>query len=161
VTVAVAVSTQTAQSTAFGYNGPSLTSINPSNGPTGGGTLLTLQGSSFATSGGAVWMNQSNCTVVSQTHTKVVCSTPAGSGARQVLFSVGGQNTTTRPFNYDNPTISTVVPASSPTVGGVVVTITGTSLDAVCICFVFFLLLVCSSPHLHLSFLSMRVSRAR
>jgi hypothetical protein len=70
----------------FQYSAPSLTSISPGNGPTLGGTLLTLTGTSLGTTGGSATVDLVDCPLVSQNHSRVVCRLPAGSGINvQVL----------------------------------------------------------------------------
>ena len=106
---------------------PTLVSVNPAAGPTAGGTAVTLSGTNFAagctvTFGGsgaaATFQNQNSMTATSPAHA-------AGTVAVAVTCP-GGTATLNNAFTYANaPTITGVIPASSPP--GLAVTITGTA----------------------------------
>jgi len=111
-------------------NPPTLTSLSPANGPTTGGTAVTLAGTSFA-SGTAVTFGSAAATFVTVTGaTQITATTPAGSaGAVNVtVTNSSGQSTTlASAFTYlSGPTLSGLSPASGPTTGGTAVTLTGT-----------------------------------
>ena len=110
---------------------PTLTSVTPSSGPSTGGTVITLAGTNFV-SGATVRVGGTAATAVTfVSATQVRATTPAGTaGARDVqITNPGGQSATrTGAFTYTSstaPTITSVSPASGPTSGGTVITITG------------------------------------
>ncbi|HEY2236886.1 MAG TPA: IPT/TIG domain-containing protein [Candidatus Angelobacter sp.] len=120
---------------------PTITSIAPNNGPTAGGTALTVTGSGFDTAPGAtqifVGANQAitpSCASV----TTCTATTPAGSGIVDVRVVVNGEQSATSAadlFTYNappppggGPTITSISPTSGLLGGGTSVTITGTNL---------------------------------
>lgn len=112
---------------------PTITMVSPSSGLTLGGTQFTLTGTDFPPGvtvfvGGAA---ATGVTVVSPT--QIVATTPRGlPGSANILVinPDGSAVTLNSGFFYTNPAdvlaISTVVPASGPTLGGTTLTITGT-----------------------------------
>lgn len=98
-------------------------------GPTSGGTLLTITGTSF-NAGATVTVGGNPCTDVSITGgSQLTCTAPAGSlGAKEVVVT----NPTSTPgygtFTYINPTptVTAITPSSGAAAGGNTVTITGT-----------------------------------
>jgi len=118
----------------FGYLGPTISSISPSNGPTGGGVPITLSGSSFglSTSPNLVYVGNSLCPIVpgSYTSARVVCTLPVGALTAYVTLIVVGASNATVQFAYDNPILSSVVPNTGLTQGGISVTISGSSFDS-------------------------------
>ncbi len=130
VPIVVTVGGQTTSVSTFAYNGPSITSITPTTGTTGGNIQITLQGNSFGTSGAVVNLSSGgSCPIVTQTHTVVVCTLPAGSGSLTFSVTVGGQTSNTAAFSYAAPTIAQIAPTVIATQGGTIVTITGSSFD--------------------------------
>jgi hypothetical protein len=108
---------------------PTLTSISPTSGPAGGGTVLTLTGTNFA-SGATVLVNGVAATAVTfVSATQVRATTPAGSaGARTVqITNPSGQSASlANAFTYvGGPGLSSVSPTSGPTSGGTTITING------------------------------------
>ena len=110
---------------------PALSSLNPTTGPTTGGTSVTidgtnLSGASSVTFGGAA------ATITTNTATQITVTTPAGSaGAVNVVVTTGG-GSATLPNGYTYgaaPTITSLSPTSGPTAGGTSVTIDGTNLS--------------------------------
>ena len=110
----------------FSYDAPSISSINPTSGPTAGGTLLTIHGLSFGPSPGVARLSETNMTITAWSHTMVVATTPAGVGLDrpvQVLTASGTSNSAF--FDYNEPSISGINPTSGPTSGGTTLTIIG------------------------------------
>ena len=120
---------------------PTITSIAPNNGPTAGGTVLTITGSGFSTAPGAtqiyVGANQAitpSCASV----TSCTATTPAGSGIVDVRVVVNGEQSPASAadiFTYNappppggGPTITSISPTSGLLGGATNVTITGTNL---------------------------------
>ena len=115
---------------------PVVTSISPPNGPSAGGTVVTITGTDFqpganATIGGV--------TLSSTTVTTTAISGTTGPHTPNATNSVVVTNpdtqsgTCTCTYSYDAspaPTVSSVSPTSGPTTGGTTVTISGTSFQA-------------------------------
>jgi hypothetical protein len=111
---------------------PTVTSFTPTSGPATGGTVVTINGTNFATGatvrfGGVL---ASGITLVSSTQLRA--TTPAGSaGAKsvQVTNTSGQSATAAAQFTYTTtsggPTITSVSPSSGPVAGGTTITITG------------------------------------
>ena len=107
------------------YNEPVINSIEPSHGPTQGGTLVTLTGTDFGTAG-TVTVGGNPGSIDLWTDTSVSFLTPAGQGVtRPVVLSTGGQDSNPMAFNYDPPVISSMVPLPFPTGGGASITLNG------------------------------------
>ena len=60
---------------------PSVTSIDPVRGGTGGGTLITITGTGFAASGNKVMIDGSICDIASEISTMITCYTNSHNGA--------------------------------------------------------------------------------
>ena len=109
--------------------GPTVTGINPTFGPTIGGTLVTITGTDFdgATSVDFGTIQATGVTIVSDT--TITAFSPAGSGTVNVTVTTPGGTSPTvlaDEFTY-SPTVTSVSPAGGPPTGGTSVTITGTS----------------------------------
>ena len=112
---------------------PTVTSVSPNNGPTAGGTAVTITGTNFAAGATATFGGTAATNVVVVNSTTITATTPAGSaGAVTVMVTVNGQNgNLTNGFTYlAPPTVSSVSPNSGSTLGGTAVTITGTNFAA-------------------------------
>ncbi len=118
-------------SNAYTYEtGPSLTSISPVAGALGGGTLVTLTGTSF-TSGATVILGGQSCSSVNVLNsTTATCLTaPNSAGTYDVTITNPDTQSSTLTASYTYqaaPTISSIAPVSGPLAGGTAVTITGT-----------------------------------
>lgn len=88
----------------FAYEPPQVTGIQYQNGnamPTAGGGIITVQGTNFGPSGSGVIVTIDGrpCSITSNTHTQIVCTSPSGEGtAASVQVSVGGQNSDATAF---------------------------------------------------------------
>jgi len=114
-----------------------VTAVNPSSGPTAGGTVIGITGVNFnagstVTVGGTMC---SNVTVISTT--TITCTTPAHTPATvdvTVNRRVSGSATATNAFTYTStpppppptPTITRIAPPTGTAAGGTPFTITGT-----------------------------------
>ncbi|MGD0089958.1 MAG: IPT/TIG domain-containing protein [Planctomycetota bacterium] len=119
------------QESAVAAQTPTVTSVSPANGPSLGGTVVTITGTNFASNatvdfGGAAGQN-----VTFNSATSIAATTPAHApGAVTVTVTVGsrsGQKSSA--FTYSAslaPAISGISPASGTINGGTNVTITGT-----------------------------------
>jgi plastocyanin len=125
-------------SSAFTYitPGPKLTSITPNTGSTAGGTVITIIGSGFV-NGATVTIGGLPATEVNVgSSTSITAKTPVGPATQQagqprdvvVTNPDGLSDTLTQAFTYFVPplSIATISPAVGGTLGGSVVTITGT-----------------------------------
>ncbi|MBT0770667.1 IPT/TIG domain-containing protein [Kineosporia sp. J2-2] len=109
---------------------PLVVTLDPSAGPTEGGTVLTVGGSGLA--GGTVTVDGVPVTPDSASDTAIVIRTPAhpAGPVDVVVTTVGGTSRGT--FTYvaprSAPVLSSVTPASGPEAGGTTVTLTGVRL---------------------------------
>jgi YVTN family beta-propeller protein len=118
-----------AANTAYTYlAAPTVTSISPSTGSTGGGTAVNITGTDFTgatgvTIGGAA----ASFTVVSST--SITATTPAGTGTAAIVVTTPGASSAANPlYTYvASPTVTSVSPSNGSTAGGTAVTITGTN----------------------------------
>ncbi|MGC2184979.1 MAG: IPT/TIG domain-containing protein, partial [Terriglobales bacterium] len=112
---------------------PSVNSVLPNNGPTTGGTSVTITGTNFA-AGATVTFGGVAATNVSLVNsTTMTAMTPAGSaGGVTVTVTFNGQSgSLANGFTYIAvPTVSSVSPNGGPTAGGTAVTITGANFAA-------------------------------
>jgi hypothetical protein len=122
---------------------PAVTLISPASGPTSGGTVVSITGTGFSTASGATTVNfipggsTANSTnaatnVSCSSATSCSATSPAGpAGNVDVHVTVAGQqspNAAADQFTYvapPAPAVTLISPASGPTSGGTVVTITG------------------------------------
>ncbi|MGA5707923.1 IPT/TIG domain-containing protein [Streptomyces cellulosae] len=124
------------QQVAFTYvsaSQPAVTSVSPSQGPTAGGTTVTLTGTNFtgATAVRFDGVNAPSFTVNSATQiTAVTPAHPAGA-APVTVTTPGGTSNAGDPNAYffysATPTVGSIAPVSGTTAGGTTVTLTGTN----------------------------------
>ena len=115
-------------------NVPSITSVSPATGPAAGGTLITVRGANFTSSGMTLRIGGVAATnLVSTNTTTLTAVTPAGTaGARDIVLTNGWglSVTSTGGFVYaaaNTPIITSVSPASGPIAGGTLITVRGVS----------------------------------
>ena len=127
----------TSNADAFTYlAAPTVSSLSPSSGPNGGGTVVTIDGSGFS-GASAVHFGANAATSFSVvSSSQITASSPAGSlGSVDVtVTSPGGTSATSNAdaFTYlAAPTVSSLSPSSGPNGGGTVVTIDGNNLEDV------------------------------
>ncbi|WP_039148614.1 IPT/TIG domain-containing protein [Bradyrhizobium japonicum] len=113
---------------------PTVTSISPTSGPTGGGTSVIITGTNFSTTTGAAGVKFGATNAASYTvnsNTQITATAPAGTGTVDVtVTTVGGTSATTASdqFTYvAAPTVTSISPTTGPGGGGTTVTITGTN----------------------------------
>ena len=106
---------------------PTVASIEPNQGPTAGGTPVTIKGTGFL-AGATVTIGAAATEVTVVSETEITAKTPAGSGAAEVVVStVGGSSTLGPLYTYiAPPTVTSIEPNQGPTAGGTPVTIKGT-----------------------------------
>jgi hypothetical protein len=113
---------------------PSIVSVQPSTGPSTGGTAVAINGSNFRALA-TVKIGTGFCSSVSVLSPNTIhCITPAGtpgSADVEISNSDGTSATLMSGFDYNvsipGPTITGVSPISGPVAGGTLVTITGTN----------------------------------
>jgi hypothetical protein len=111
---------------------PSVTSVSPNSGSSGGATGVTITGTNFLSGatvsfGGAA---AANVNVVSSTSITATTPTHATGAVNVVVANSDGQSATlSNGYTYVNtaPSVASVTPASGPIAGGTGVTITGTN----------------------------------
>jgi len=124
--VIVSAGDQDSSAAVFSYSDPVITDIQPSDGPTTGGVLVTLTGTSFGTSDGAVTFNSVDCIIETQTHNEITCWLPEGQGTATVSLVLGNsQISNVYNYKYHAPIIDSIVSKNFLTQGGETLTING------------------------------------
>ncbi|MBK6722222.1 MAG: IPT/TIG domain-containing protein [Acidobacteria bacterium] len=111
-------------------SGPTVTAVNPTSGSVIGGNSVTITGTGFTGVTGVTFDGNACTSVNFVSDTEINCTAPAHSaGSVSVLVSTpGGTNGPNLLYTYvAAPTVTAVNPASGPTAGGTVVTLTGTN----------------------------------
>lgn len=112
---------------------PTVTTVTPATGSTGGGTLVTVKGTNFLTATGVSFGAVPATSFTVSSKTKITATSPAGTGTVDVTVTgPGGTSATSAAdlFTYwAPPSVTAVTPTSGTTSGGTVVTITGTGFD--------------------------------
>jgi len=113
---------------------PTISSIAPTSGVTPGGTQVTITGTGFL-SGATVKFDGIAAFIVSVTATSIVAVIPPHAAGKVdvVVANTDGQSATLpQGFTYalPAPTITDVSPATGPTTGGTLITITGTNFQS-------------------------------
>jgi formylglycine-generating enzyme required for sulfatase activity len=136
---AVSVTTPSgASSLASGFTyfaAPTIASVAPNQGPTAGGTAITITGSNFYNGSGGILVRvgdtlATSVQIVNPTTITAVTPSTTTAGAKNVLLTTAsGTATLTNGFTYlPAPTIASVTPNKGPLGGGTAITITGTNL---------------------------------
>jgi hypothetical protein len=106
---------------------PTLSSVSPNQGPSSGGTTVTLSGTGF-TGVTSIKFGSANATSFTVTSsTQIVAVTPSGTGVVDVTVTTGeGTSAQTVTYTYvAAPVLSSVTPTQGPTSGGTTVILTG------------------------------------
>ena len=107
-------------------------SVSPPEGPTGGGTLVTILGTGFTGATAVDFGTVAATNVHVDSSTEITADSPAGSGTVDVTVTGPGGTTAASPstdqFTY--MAVTSVSPAEGPSTGGTTVTITGTGFTA-------------------------------
>ncbi|WP_260636909.1 beta strand repeat-containing protein [Streptomyces angustmyceticus] len=109
---------------------PTLTTLNPTSGPTAGGNTVTLTGTNL-TGATAVLFGATPATILTNTATQITVTAPPGTGNVNVTVTTAGGTSNALPYSYvaaPIPTLSSLSPTSGPTSGGNVVTLNGSNL---------------------------------
>lgn len=113
---------------------PTVTSVSPAAGPSGGGNTVTIAGTGL-TGATAVKFGASNASSFTvNSATQITATVPAGSGIVDVtVTTAGGTSSVSVADKYSYvpaPAVTGISPASGPTAGGTSVVITGSNLTA-------------------------------
>ena len=112
------------------YNSPSIVAVTPNPVVSAGTIPITVQGSNFGPydGGTTVAINGNNCAVTSQTHSQIVCTSPPGWGTGlSLIVNARNQASNSYAFSYSSPVITSITPSGLTPLGGVDVTVVGTS----------------------------------
>jgi len=108
---------------------PTVTSINPTSGPTTGGTSVTITGTNLTGATGVTIGGAAATAITVNSATSITATTPAGTaGPASVLVTTpAGTNAANTLFTYATPApmVTSINPTSGPTTGGTSVTISG------------------------------------
>ncbi|HYG76907.1 MAG TPA: IPT/TIG domain-containing protein [Planctomycetota bacterium] len=108
---------------------PVITTIDFSDGPVGGGQVITITGSNFT--GASVTVGGNSAINVVVNGGTLTFTTPAGTaGATTIVVTTNGGTDSTAYTYWDPPTVTAISPNFGPTAGGTSVTITGTNFVA-------------------------------
>ena len=132
VTVTVTAPGATSNGATYSYvAAPVITGISPVQGPTAGGTAVTVTGTGFTGATGVLFGAVSAAfTVVSST--QITATAPAGSGSVSVTVTTPGGTSSGATYSYlAVPAVSSISPVQGPSTGGNTVTITGTGFAGV------------------------------
>ncbi len=126
-------SSSTTSADRFTYRAaPTIGGLSPSDGPTGGGTSVTITGTSFVVgettvSFGGTSVSAANVHVIASNTLTVTSPVGAAGPADVTVATPGGSATRAGGFTYRAaPTVADLSPTAGPTAGGTTVTITGT-----------------------------------
>ncbi len=110
---------------------PTITSINPSQGPPAGGTSVDVVGTNFDGTTSVMFGATPATSFTINSPTSITAIAPAGSGTQPVTVVTPGGTSNSEPYTYVvGPSITSLSPGSSPTWGGVLVTINGSNFGA-------------------------------
>jgi hypothetical protein len=127
--VQTSIDGQLSNSLGFTFDAPSVTTVDPLNGPTRGNNLITIVGASFGLNP-LVTIASTNCLIQQFNHTFIICAAPVGQGLAQPLVVSNVQqigSSATFNYNYDAPTITSISPANAGTVGNTFITLIGSN----------------------------------
>ena len=142
-TVEVTVTTPNGTSAAsdddqFTYlNAPTVSRLNPYQGPTAGGTVVTITGMYFTGATSVDFGSVAATTYHVDSDTQITVTSPAQASYGQVdviVTTPGGISTVSEDCYfqyYDAPTVTQVSPSSGSTAGGTTVTITGAGFNGI------------------------------
>ncbi|MGI8310863.1 IPT/TIG domain-containing protein [Saccharopolyspora hattusasensis] len=112
---------------------PAIASIQPTIGPTSGGTVVTINGTGFTGATAVTFGGTPAASFTVNSSTQITATTPphAAGPAQVVVTTPGGSSTSSVVFLYTQgqaaPSVTGVSPLSGPAAGGTNVTITGTN----------------------------------
>lgn len=108
---------------------PVVSAVNPDQGSTSGGTVVTVTGVGFTGAFLVRFGTKPAASFTVNSDTQITAVTPSGTGTVNVIVTSDQGNSTQQvPFTYvsaSQPTVTSVQPSQGPTVGGTSVTLTG------------------------------------
>ena len=105
---------------------PTLSSINPNQGPVSGGTSVTLTGTQLTTATTVMFGSAAATSFTVVSDTSIVAVSPAGSGTVQVTVTTSGGTSNGLSYTYRlAPALTSVAPSQGPASGGTSVVLTG------------------------------------
>ena len=113
---------------------PSVTGLTPAQGPSTGGTTVTIAGANLANAFAVYFGSVQVTSFLSDTATEITLVSPAGSGNVEVtVVTPNGTSATAAVDQFQSarsaqPSVTGISPATGPAAGGTTVTITGTNL---------------------------------
>jgi len=112
---------------------PSVTALQPAQGPAAGGNVVTIIGTNFSSVSAVTFGGVAATSFAVTSSTTISAQVPAGTGAVAVaVTSAAGTGTKASAYTYlALPTVSAVAPLKGSTAGGKTVTITGTNFSNV------------------------------
>ena len=114
----------TSNSLSFSYHSPSISALFPTNGPTAGGTEVTITGINF-TNAASVNFGFVSVPFTFISDTTIKFTTPSSSGTANVTVTSASGISNSLPFTYDPPAISAISPTHGTAAGGMEVVISG------------------------------------
>jgi hypothetical protein len=107
----------------FSYDGPVIADVQPRNISTTGGTLITITGANFGTSGSAYVSNiLCDSTAYTYTFNTIICPATSGMGTNvPITVSSGGRTSTPFYIWYFGPNVTAVSPSTYDTLPGATV----------------------------------------
>ena len=111
--------------------GPTVTAISPNHGPAAGGTRVTISGTSFSGATTVDFGTHAASSFTVNSATTIHATAPTGTGTVHVTVTTAAGTSpklSADQYTY-GPTVTVISPRSGSTLGGTVVTITGTGLS--------------------------------
>jgi YVTN family beta-propeller protein len=106
-----------------------LRAVSPNQGPTGGGTVVTITGVNLA-GAGAVHFGSLPATIIGDIPDQVTVISPAGAGTVDITVTTPGGTSNPEPFYYIGaPLVTGIDPPCGPTTGATTAAITGCALS--------------------------------
>ncbi|WP_208921458.1 IPT/TIG domain-containing protein [Streptomyces capitiformicae] len=127
VAVTVTTASGTSNSAVYTYvTTPVITGLSPSQGPTAGGNVITIQGTGFTSATSVAFgLTPTSFNVVSAT--QITATAPTGTGSVPVTVTTASGTSNSVFYTYAvTPVITGLSPSQGPTAGGNVITIQGT-----------------------------------
>jgi hypothetical protein len=133
VTTAGGTSANTAADDYTYFASPTVTGLNPSKGPTAGGTVVTITGTNLSGATEVKFGSTAATGLTPESGTQMKATAPAGTGTVDVSVTTPGGTSANTPADdytyFASPTVTGLNPSKGPTSGGTVVTIAGTNLS--------------------------------
>lgn len=119
----------------YTFGEPTITSINPTSGPAGGGTTVTITGTGFTGVTGVSFGGSPATIIGSYKTTEIKVTAPSKTGVQDVTVSTPAGTSNAKSYAYGIPAVTGVSPVSGPTAGGTSVTISGSGFSGASVTF--------------------------